>query len=156
MQKIRNLFKHEEGFTLIELLVVIAVLGILAAIAIPRLGGVTDKARMAEASSAMGSIKTSLEMYNVENNGVYPTSQGGGGSTDFDVVMGNYIDSYDTANSQYGGNLTWDVNYIPDYNGSTAGDDEFRIEMTVNGEEYLVTMNHSSSGYTDVTTGLSN
>ena len=64
----KKFLRREEGFTLIELLVVVAVLGILAALAIPRLTGVTDKARLAEAEQAIGSLKTGAEMFFVENN----------------------------------------------------------------------------------------
>ena len=64
----KKFLRREEGFTLIELLVVVAVLGILAALAIPRLTGVTERARLAEAEQAIGSLKTGAEMCFVERN----------------------------------------------------------------------------------------
>ena len=62
MSKFRKALVSNKGFTLIELLVVIAVLGILAAIAIPRLTGVTDKARRQNLVSSGNTIRSTIEM----------------------------------------------------------------------------------------------
>lgn len=87
----KKFFRREEGFTLIELLVVVAVLGILATLAIPRLTGVTEKARLVVAKQAIGSMKTGVEMYFVEHNS-YKGLDTGTSKVSATSVISQYID----------------------------------------------------------------
>jgi general secretion pathway protein G len=65
-----------EGFTLIELLLVVVIIGILAAIVVPKLTGRSEDARKAAAVADMNNMRTALSMYEVDN-GKYPTSDQG-------------------------------------------------------------------------------
>src|ERR1700710_825707 len=52
----------QPGFTLIELMIVVAIIGILAAVAIPAYSDYTVKAKVANALSAAGSLKTAVAL----------------------------------------------------------------------------------------------
>lgn len=69
--------KHKQaGFTLIELMVVIFILGLLAAVAIPRFMGESDKAKVGTAKTQIVMLETALKMYKLDN-GSYPTTEQG-------------------------------------------------------------------------------
>ena len=64
------------GFTLIEVLVVVAILGILAAIVVPRIMDRPDEAKRVAARADIGAIVQALKLYRLDN-GMYPgTDQG--------------------------------------------------------------------------------
>ncbi|WP_027133368.1 type II secretion system major pseudopilin GspG [Geminicoccus roseus] len=66
----------EAGFTLIELLVVLVILGLLAALAGPRVLGYLSSARSDTAKLQIENLGQALELYKLDN-GNYPTTAQG-------------------------------------------------------------------------------
>jgi type IV pilus assembly protein PilA len=109
---IKRLLKNERGLTLIELLVVIVILGIIAAIAIPSIGGIINKseddAKIAEGIQIINAAK----LYMTANN-FTPDAQNGSVQTldqdDLDSYLDNVKDNQYTVqvNKGTGGKYTY-------------------------------------------------
>ena len=72
----KPLLRNNVGFTLIELMVVIIILGLLAAIVMPRVVGETDRARYEQAKVQMRILEDAIKRYKLDN-GVYPSTEQG-------------------------------------------------------------------------------
>ena len=63
--------RNQKGFTLIELLIVVVIIGILAAIAIPKFANTKEKAYVASMKSDLRNLITAQEAYFSDNNSNY-------------------------------------------------------------------------------------
>ena len=61
------------GFTLIELMIVVAIIGILAAIAIPKFAELIRKSNEGSSKGNLGAIRSALSIYYGDMEGQYPT-----------------------------------------------------------------------------------
>jgi general secretion pathway protein G len=64
---------RRQGFTLIELMIVVAIIGILAAIAIPKFADLIRKSQEGSTKGNLGSIRSALSIYYGDMEGQYPT-----------------------------------------------------------------------------------
>jgi general secretion pathway protein G len=68
--------KRNSGFTLIEVMIVIVILGVLAALIVPKVMGRPDEARVAAAKQDIFTIMQALKLYKLDNRR-YPTTEQG-------------------------------------------------------------------------------
>ena len=67
---------RSQAFTLVELLLVLVILGILAAIVIPKFSGRTEQAKEQAAVTQIATFRTALDAFEVDN-GYYPKGKNG-------------------------------------------------------------------------------
>lgn len=61
-----------KGFTLIELMLVVAIIGLLAAIAVPKFANLAIRAKEASIQGKLGSVRSAISIYYADNDGKHP------------------------------------------------------------------------------------
>jgi general secretion pathway protein G len=67
---------RSDGFTLIEVMVVVVILGLLAAIIVPKVMGRPDEARAVAAKADIAALSQALKLYRLDNTSYPSTEQG--------------------------------------------------------------------------------
>ena len=75
-EKQKRLCLNQLGFTLIEIMVIVVILGILAAVIVPRIMDRPDQARIAKAKQDIQALENALRLYKLDNFRYPSTEQG--------------------------------------------------------------------------------
>lgn len=116
----RSLLKRKEGFTLIELMIVVAIIGILAAVAIPRFADLITKSKEGATKGNLGALRSSVSIYYGDNEGYFPVTLDSVdfvGSTDYIEVIpeiklaihtdNNNVDNFNADDPTYDDDGEW-------------------------------------------------
>lgn len=88
----------ERGFTLLELVVVVVVIGVLAAVAVPRFASATGNAQLRRLHADTATLQQAIDLYTVEHDGLTPAHEGVDKlTTDESVFRGRLLDRTDAA-----------------------------------------------------------
>lgn len=112
--------KGQKGFTLVELLIVIAIIGILAAIAIPRYNSATDSAKVAQVRATLSTIESAGEIYRAANNGTEAANIG---------ALGTYLKRAPSAEYSYASGVATYTKTAPGGVTLTNSDAEILAEI---------------------------
>ena len=65
---------NRRGFTLVEIILVIIIIGILAAIIVPKFAGQSDNAKIANVKANLNSLRSAVRLWQSDNEGTPPTA----------------------------------------------------------------------------------
>ena len=94
--------RNSRGFSLIELVIVVVIMGVIAAIAIPRLSRGARTAGGSALKSNLAALRNSIELYAAEHDGNYPGATIAAQLTQYSNFTGGTTSVTKTATEVYG------------------------------------------------------
>ena len=130
----------KQGFTLIELMVVIVIMGILAAVAVPKLFGMIAKSKASEVPTAAGTWVNLIDAYVLEKDSVGTWSAIG-----YSAPGNGASESYASDNFTYAGAKgTWQATAKKDLNDCKKNG-VWKLKASNNGTNIAIADNGSSA-----------
>ena len=74
LERRRGTKRGQRGFTLVELLVVVLILGVLAAVVVFSVGGITNRGKNSACVTEVREVRTAIEAYKAQNANVNPAN----------------------------------------------------------------------------------
>jgi prepilin-type N-terminal cleavage/methylation domain-containing protein len=122
----KRLHRGEKGFTLIELLIVVAILGILAAVVVPNVGGFFSTGKLNAANTEVQNVKTAAMAYYAET-GTWPDDSSFLYDPDPNL---SYLN--EDSHSLYAFDTDWGT-----ITGATLGYDDESLDFDATGQEWV-------------------